>query len=50
MAVYEYPLFYAVTVQAGGQDKIPEIRQEIHRLLFGVLKGSCVCVESQSGV
>ena len=35
-------MFFTVTVQAGGQDKIPEVRQKIHRLLFGLLKSSHV--------
>ena len=48
--VYENLLFSAVTVQAGGQDKIPKVRQETHRLLFGLLKGSRVSVKCQSGV
>jgi hypothetical protein len=50
MVVYEYLLFFTVTVQAGGQDKIAEVRQEANSLLLGLVKGSCVCVERQSGV
>jgi len=48
--VYLNLLFSANFVQAGGQDKIPEVRQEIHRLLSGLLKGSCVSIKRQSGV
>jgi hypothetical protein len=47
--VYRNLLFSAHFGQAGGKDKIPEIRQEIHRLLFGLLKSPCVGIERQSG-
>ena len=50
LVVYENLLFFTLTVQAGGQDKIPKAQQKIHCLLFGLFKGSCVGVERQAGI
>jgi len=50
MVVYRNLLFSAHSVQAGGQDKITEVRQEIQRFAFGFPKASRVCVESQFGI
>jgi hypothetical protein len=49
MVVYENLLFSAVSVQAGGQDKIPAVRQETNSLLFSFVKGSGISVKCQSG-
>ena len=50
MVVYGNLLFSAHFGQAGDKGKIPEVRQEIHCLLFGLLKGSRIGVKCQAGV
>jgi hypothetical protein len=49
LVVYENLLLSAHFVQAGGKDKIPTTRQEIHCLLFSLLKGYCKDVSYMSG-
>ena len=41
LAVCENLLFFMLTVQARGQDKITEARQEIKRVLLGLLFVLC---------